>query len=236
MNNDDQAFLTLLSTQRELLNQLNMEKVNQREQLQSRNQLSPQIKRGSILSGAIGRRASVDLLRRLSLGLGNDDYIMQGFMCNDFVEPNNYSFKDLCDYESSFQAKKAKRRRSSLALLSSLVVHADEVQSRRLSMMSSLSEAFADDMFEPEVVSFEVPEPLKNNFKSIDPSAHPKTLNTYQVFASAMEKSAKSQQDIHDWDKKMGLKRSHSKTMRMTMRSRKKLRNLIKKQLVPRSA
>jgi len=49
--------------------------------------------------------------------------------------------------------------------------------------------------------------------------------------SEAMERTQKSQQDIHDWDKKMGLKRSHSKTMRLTMRSRKKLRNMLKKQI-----
>jgi hypothetical protein len=46
-------------------------------------------------------------------------------------------------------------------------------------------------------------------------------------FLLAMEKSMKSQQDIHDWDRKMGLKRSHSKTMRLSMRSRNKLRKVI---------
>jgi hypothetical protein len=46
-------------------------------------------------------------------------------------------------------------------------------------------------------------------------------LNKFRV---SMERSQKSQQDIHDWDRKMGLKRSHSKTMRLTTRSRKKLR------------
>jgi len=46
-------------------------------------------------------------------------------------------------------------------------------------------------------------------------------------FVIAMEKSMKSQQDIHDWDRKMGLKRSHSKTMRLSMRSRNKLRKVI---------
>jgi hypothetical protein len=50
-------------------------------------------------------------------------------------------------------------------------------------------------------------------------------------FASAMEVSQKSQQDIHDWDKKMGLKRSHSKTMRLSARSRKKLRATFKKEI-----
>jgi hypothetical protein len=46
-------------------------------------------------------------------------------------------------------------------------------------------------------------------------------------FVTAMEKSIKSQQDIHNWDRMMGLKRSHSKTMRLSMRSRNKLRKVI---------
>jgi len=44
----------------------------------------------------------------------------------------------------------------------------------------------------------------------------------FESFVFAMDKSTKSQQDIHNWDRKMGLKRSHSKTMRLSMRSRKK--------------
>jgi len=50
-------------------------------------------------------------------------------------------------------------------------------------------------------------------------------------FESAMGKSFESQQRIHDWDRKMGLKRSHSKTMRLSMRSRKKLRQCMKEDI-----
>lgn len=48
-----------------------------------------------------------------------------------------------------------------------------------------------------------------------------------QKFADALEKSANSQLDIHQWDRKMGLKRSHSKTMTQSMQSRKKLRGIL---------
>ncbi|VEU34874.1 unnamed protein product [Pseudo-nitzschia multistriata] len=51
--------------------------------------------------------------------------------------------------------------------------------------------------------------------------------NEFEKFALAMEKSAKSQQDIHKWDRMMGLKRSHSKTMRLSMRSRSKLKEIF---------
>ena len=53
-----------------------------------------------------------------------------------------------------------------------------------------------------------------------------------EMFFDAMSMSQKSQHAIHDWDKKMGLKRSHSKTMRLSMRSRKKLKTLIKKDML----
>ena len=52
-----------------------------------------------------------------------------------------------------------------------------------------------------------------------------------EELASAMEKSAKSQQDIHNWDKKMGLKKSHSKTMRLSTRSRKKLLSSCRREI-----
>ena len=51
------------------------------------------------------------------------------------------------------------------------------------------------------------------------------------VFESTMEETQNSQQAIHDWDRKMGLKRSHSKTMRLSCRSRKKLRAIVRKEL-----
>jgi len=57
----------------------------------------------------------------------------------------------------------------------------------------------------------------------------PKISQVMEAFTAAMAQSHMSQQAIHDWDKKMGLKRSHSKTMRLSMRSRKKLISILKK-------
>ena len=51
------------------------------------------------------------------------------------------------------------------------------------------------------------------------------------VFEGAMGRSQDSQQSIHDWDRKMGLKRSHSKTMRLSSRSRKELRQFTQKDI-----
>jgi len=54
-----------------------------------------------------------------------------------------------------------------------------------------------------------------------------KTNTEVQKLADALEKSAQSQQEIHQWDRKMGLKRSHSKTMTQSMQTRKKLRDIL---------
>jgi len=43
---------------------------------------------------------------------------------------------------------------------------------------------------------------------------------------SCMELSQESQEAIYDWDRSMGLRRSHSKTMRASARSRKKLQQM----------
>jgi hypothetical protein len=60
----------------------------------------------------------------------------------------------------------------------------------------------------------------------------PQMNHVFAKFSVAMERSQKSQQDIHDWDRKMGLKRSHSKTMRQSTRSRKKLRAIFKTDII----
>ena len=46
--------------------------------------------------------------------------------------------------------------------------------------------------------------------------------------ASAMEASQTSQQCIHDWDRKFGLRRAHSKTMRESSRSRIKVLEMLR--------
>lgn len=70
--------------------------------------------------------------------------------------------------------------------------------------------------------------PLETPAQRIDPA---QVKSVMEAFNKAMEVSQKTQQDIHDWDRKMGLKRSHSKTMRLSSRSRKKLRSIMKKEI-----
>jgi hypothetical protein len=52
---------------------------------------------------------------------------------------------------------------------------------------------------------------------------------TKMSFATSMEASQFSQQGIHDWDRQMGLRRAHSKTMRESARSRKKVLEFLKR-------
>jgi hypothetical protein len=80
---------------------------------------------------------------------------------------------------------------------------------------------------EEEAVSLE-PFGMTEHSKGIPSEAK----TTMQGFASALEISQKSQQAIHDWDKKMGLVRSYSKTMQLSARSRKKLRASFEKEVV----
>jgi hypothetical protein len=64
------------------------------------------------------------------------------------------------------------------------------------------------------------------------PSSSPlQVKGAIDSFTESMTASMRSQQAIHDWDRKMGLKRSHSKTMRLSMRSRKRLKIMLEKEL-----
>lgn len=257
---DDEAFLSLLSSQRELLNRLNMESNLRREQPpQSQPQSHPQgsgpiqhppvNKRGSILGSIdplslmntpiIERRGSLDMLfsRRLSMGMG---------LGGDLSIPNLYAgaMDDMKqkDYGGGYEEaviRKMKRRRSSLGLLTDILNDDPHSKSRRFSMLSTFSRAFenddlyAQDLTQPIDISSEPPtHSICFPDVNLDPSIGPEQMRcNLEAFAAAMERSTKSQQDIHDWDRKMGLKRSHSKTMRLSMRSRKKLRSLMKKDL-----
>ena len=65
--------------------------------------------------------------------------------------------------------------------------------------------------------------------KDIDISMHcsPMTGGTIIKLLNNMKLSRESQQALHDWDKSMGLRKSHSKTMRASSRSRKKLQEML---------
>lgn len=247
---NDEAFLNLLSSQRELLTQLNRENAMRREQHAGAQNHLPAKKRGSFLGMVdpltlmnrpiIERRGSIDLFfsRRMSLGMGNDSFILPNMYpdqaLGDFDDA--MSLKGDLDFTESPAARIMKRRRSSLGLFSSLFFE-DPKQARRFSMASLGRPVDERNDAKPEFDTLQhehiesSPKRLKIDPK-FDPSIDPETLKkTMEAFAAAMERSAKSQQDIHDWDRKMGLKRSHSKTMRLSSRSRKKLRTILKKEM-----
>uniref|UniRef100_A0A7S2SLP2 Uncharacterized protein n=1 Tax=Eucampia antarctica TaxID=49252 RepID=A0A7S2SLP2_9STRA len=54
-------------------------------------------------------------------------------------------------------------------------------------------------------------------------------IKSIDALLNAMNQTHQSQQCIYDWDKKMGLKKSHSKTMRNTRKSRKQIQRNLKK-------
>jgi len=89
---------------------------------------------------------------------------------------------------------------------------------KKTSFNLGLSSADTHDEYreEPPLIAI-IQSPKKN--RKINPKV--------QKLADALEKSAQSQQEIHHWDRNMGLKRSHSKTMTQSMQSRKKLRGVL---------
>lgn len=284
---NDEAFLALLSSQRELLNKLNMETVRRAEQRTNHHQLMMHMAatapmrhmnyhHGPFLGTdtmsllnrpIIERRSSLDMLlaaastsRRLSVGIGHDSFLLPTtgpFDIDDVSITEPKGELDLADVRFGMNIK---RRRNSLENLGAL--HFEDLKSaaaRRLSISSTLSKLGEVLIGGKDMGRFGLEEPAPCSFDDADDELHNQQqqqqqddeqhhileptvqldpsidLPTLKVkisnFASAMEKSSKSQQDIHDWDKKMGLKRSHSKTMRLSMRSRKKLRSVMKQEL-----
>ena len=203
--NNDEAFLNLLSSQRQLLSQLNMESAMRQEQQTFFSQ-APQRKRGSFLGGLdptslmnrpiIERRGSIDVglpPDRLSVGIGGS-LSMEPIFFNESNTPNTKLSWDM----ASLAPRVMKRRRSSLGLLSSIIVD-EEQQSRRFSLLSNFSksndfeidEIVKDDVFGTDRAS----EPEIQKTHQLDSSLNLKQLKTQiETFASAMEKSAKSQQ------------------------------------------
>jgi len=256
---NDSAFMALLSSQRELLNQLNKE--NALRRAGALNNTSPR-RNDDLLFGTRGsmfdRRSSIDMLvcpfpKRLSMGIGNDSCLLPElpFDFGDSSHRCDYSSKDaLPEKKPKFEAfdspiKPKKRRLSSLGFLSSsffedylqtstrrdslLSVSKLELRGLDASERSAIIPTGIDFGDEDETESLE-PLELEPHIKNskIDPEVAKQRIESFQT---AMDESQKSQQSIHDWDRKMGLKRSHSKTMRLSSRSRKKLRSMLKNEL-----
>ena len=182
------------------------------------------------------RRASMDLLRRFSVGLGNDDYILQamndsaprGFNSNQgFYYDQGASQTNLAGYWGSSNSEtnhgRFVERRTSIGLF------------RRFSMGvgndNDILRLMNDDMFQYESSKVQTAATATWNRRLHDENPRvngPDNLTTlYQRYASAMKKSEQTQKEIDDLDRKMGLNRSHSSTMRMSTNSRNQLRSMV---------
>jgi len=123
----------------------------------------------------------------------------------------------------STSGKRSVDRHGSLRgmLANALVFDVDSTTTKRLNRNDFCNTTQSDD------TSMNAPYAFCKKKQQLNPNIDIGTLRGEFVnFVVAMEKSMKSQQDIHNWDRMMGLKRSHSKTMRLSMRSRNKLRKV----------
>lgn len=260
---NDEAFLTLLSSQRELLKELNRENAKRRVAEGSNSPSSGRRFAGvesttAKNSFAFERRPSMEILtsKRLSLGLGNDLCVFPNLAFDSGLEGSQHSLGDTCSKHSLFEPKRSykdcfedfdppvkrkKRRLSSLGFLSpSFFEDHLKTTSRRNSLASVSKETTKDDdetdagdiiieTFDDEIRDDGITlEPMEPEQPQMEPG---QIKSLIEAFRDAMERSQKTQQSIHDWDRKMGLKRSHSKTMRLSSRSRKKLRAVFKSEL-----
>jgi len=286
MNADsDQAFLSLLSSQRELLNRLNMEATANskcRQDSSVTRDLNCSNHRPACTNHSISeRRTSLDMVmsKRLSIGFGCDPFSFSFTDAKSELVPSSWKDEDIDFFSLDKRSKeddfgfedikrRKKRRMSSLGFLSPMFFEENLKPGRRDSI------TFGPDVNDPlvnENLAAEVSvenvsqgpkevtskgteereerdqndeddddedddastgsisvEPIDFAQPRLDPV---KFRETMEAFHNSMEMSQNSQQAIHDWDRKMGLKRSHSKTMRLSTRSRKKLRAITKKEI-----
>jgi len=274
----DISFEILLRSQRELLTKLNFEKrvldVQRKEneemlqQEQIRQFIRQQEQQQHYLNGwdnqnltnealdplPLHGAESTIFLKHLSLGIGNDQYMLP-------AQNININDDDECISEINRQDKfgiciqPRKRRRTTLSFLDYLFdkggenvdveengstnkaqSHNDPPESQMSNCNQSEYEDSSDDddygVFVEDVVEGEGKEQESIMESPVSLVETRQVKECMVSFESCMGKSFESQQRIHDWDRKMGLKRSHSKTMRLSMRSRKKLRQFMKKDIM----
>lgn len=251
--NCDVDFFSLLCAQREILKRLNREKSSmaiERHGLKSTGQTgesatnftSTLIKLGSLTEISdplylmnepiIERRFSQDDLlhtaksRRISGGFD----ILSAYgtpSSNDFADDKKKKKRPKITPKKRFQVgastlgRKSAERHNGLCgiIANALVFDVDSTTARTPSN--------SDLRYTKNSVFTNAPKEGCKRVQQLDPNIDLATLRgEFENFVIAMEKSIKSQQDIHDWDRMMGLKRSHSKTMRLSMRSRNKLRKV----------
>ena len=248
----DETFLSLLSSQRQLLIQLKTEKEDGGKSAPADDKLSKSTSSSRSLNW-FPRRTSIQTAnqfssshdkitpKRLSLSMTADDGLVPSLNTDSTLGSN---VLDTCGH-STLSLKKInqipidvpvwKKRRLSMTMYGFLSEEAFEKTDMREtgSIVSWGNEGYDSQDQETDSEddyswSCECVEPPRLGSVATDPLELKRAM---QDFTSAMEKSQKSQQDIHDWDRKMGLKRSHSKTMRLSSRSRKQLRAILKRDI-----
>jgi hypothetical protein len=208
-------------------------------------------------SSMADRRLSVSLYhsKRFSLGLGGpSDHLLSHSFHTRFSSDKDVDLKsaimnryfDASHHSNTFG--RSNRRMSNLGALTSSFFEEHDKSTRRESIASAASFASVASVHEAEKSESDdasVISEIGNDDREDDnirqltsgpiiECAFPALVASeikeiMEAFTESMMRSQKSQQAIHDWDKTMGLKRSHSKTMRLSMRSRKKLKTMIKK-------
>ena len=249
-NNCDNEFLSLLSTQREILKKLNREKQSMEYENGDRLQSVGRVKELStnFTPACIEPRQLPDSSDPFFLM--NEPIIerqCQAGLLNK-VKDQKYSSFDIISSHASSQATDSidntrNHRRTKIVAKNCFQMNGPNC-GRRAQHNNQLYGMLANALV-LDVDSTMTKRPIGHNFQGARRSLNRVHKNTqklllgqnidlatlrgeFEKFVVAMEKSMKSQQDIHNWDRMMGLKRSHSKTMRLSMRSRNKLRKVIK--------
>ena len=177
--------------------------------------------------------------RRLSMGIGADDLIL----ADQKVESDFFTvslFDDVAKkvIEDSHHEPTIKRRRSFLSYLNELFEHDSElgmppIPARKRSRNRVEYNDSDDEDYGVIVEDASSDEDSEDQQNCPLPTMNPADVKQSLVtFDETMRRSQDSQQQIHDWDRKMGLKRSHSKTMRLSSRSRKQLRQFTQKDII----
>jgi hypothetical protein len=247
---NDATFQCLLSSQRQLLSRLNSEKHLIHEPQCSVHNQSTYTEFPNVTNHSIGhesfRSDNVVLSKRMSIGVGADDFILPdpNFDTDHFTES---SYDEVCRKQikdGHDPSAPNKRRRPTLAFLdyifeknpepmtNSETEPAPKRSRNRVEYNDSDDEDYGVIMEDVYTSDEELAGDDECNEECYFPRMHPEEAKRHLVvFENAMGRSQDSQQQIHDWDKKMGLKRSHSKTMRLSSRSRKQLRQFTQKDI-----
>lgn len=242
---NDSTFQCLLSSQRELLSRLKSEK--QLVQRHSCRDVDATTTYDPWATSTTNHSIGFDTFRndnfafseRMNLGIGADDLIMPSRnFDSDQLEAPMHDDRVKKGEKCSNSPTRKKRRRTTLSFLDYIFENGPEpdvpFQSAPKRVRNRVEVNDSDDedygIIVEDVYSDDEPIMDDSDFSPLmDPGEAKEILIKLD---EAMGQSQGSQQQIHDWDRKMGLKRSHSKTMRLSSRSRKQLRQFTQEDIM----